>query len=72
MTTDIIDDRVRYLTKTTILGCIKCEKTICFQCFYLVMSKGKEDATICCGDSDYKPLDEFYKKKEKFNITYVT
>jgi len=30
------------------------------------MSKGKEDATICCGDSDYKPLDEFYKKKEKF------
>jgi len=36
------------------------------------MSKGKEDATICCGDSDYKPLEEFYKKKEKFNITCVT
>lgn len=44
------------------LGCIKCENTICFQCFYLATSKGK-DMTPCCAASDYKPLDEFYKKK---------
>ena len=49
--------------KYMILGCIKCENTICFKCFYLVMSKGK-DVTPCCAVSDYKPLEEFYKIKE--------